>query len=370
MKTVLCTLLLASVFSLPCLAATRVEDVPEKGLQPEVAVAKDGAVHLVYLRGEPKAAEVRHTWRQPGKAWQPSQTVNSVAGSGIAMGSIRGPQLALGGQGAVHVLWNGAAAHGAPRTPLWYARGGGAEGKFEEQRDLLEDSTALDGGASITTDAKGAVFVVWHGNKAGAKPEESDRLVFVRTSRDGGKTFGKPAPANAGAPGVCACCSLRALAGPGDALNIFFRNAAKADHRAMTLLTGSGGKAQTREVEPWKINACPMSSAALTFRQNRLLGAWETAGQIRAGWISETALSPVTAAGQDAKHPAIAVNAAGNILVAWVEGSGWNRGGSAAWQEFDAQLKPVGERGESKGVPAWGKVAAYAEPNGDFVVLR
>ena len=55
------------------LAAVRVEEVPEKGVQPEVATDGKGIVHLVYLRGDAKASEVRYTFRKPGEAWQKSE---------------------------------------------------------------------------------------------------------------------------------------------------------------------------------------------------------------------------------------------------------------------------------------------------------
>jgi hypothetical protein len=51
-------------------AEVSVEEVPEQGLQPDVAVASDGTVHLVYLRGDPKAADIRYTLREPGGACQ------------------------------------------------------------------------------------------------------------------------------------------------------------------------------------------------------------------------------------------------------------------------------------------------------------
>ena len=350
----------------PGFAAIRVEDVPENGLQPEVVVAEDGTAHLVYLRGDPKAADVRYTWRKAGQPWRPGVTVNSAPGSAIAVGTIRGAQVALGGGSAVHVLWNGTGA----RAPLGYARKPGGTAGFEPQRDLLGDTLALDGGASIAADGKGSVYAVWHAGEAGGKPGEDRRLVFVRTSRDEGRTFGKPDALNRMRPGVCACCSLRALAGPDSPLRVFFRSASTLDNRVMTLVSGPGDASPPREVEPWKTGTCPMSSTALVGRQKNLLGAWETAGTIRAAWISDPAFAAVTVASKEAKHPALAINAGGNVLAAWVEGSGWNRGGTVAWRELDAQLKPAGERREAGRVPAWGKVAAYAEPGGDFVLLR
>ena len=362
--------LIASAFTLPCLAAVRVESIPESGLQPEVAVAKDGTVHLVYLTGEPKAAEVRYTYRKPGEAWHPSQMVNSPKSSAIALGTIRGPQLAVGGMGTVHVIWNGTGAAASPRSPLWYARKSSEDKTFGQQQDLLGDATALDGGASITANESNGVFVVWHGTEAGAPAEEKQRLVLIRSSDDDGIGFGKAEAANRADPGVCACCSLRAMAGPEGIPNIFFRSAETMEHRAMTLLSLSGDTWNSREIEPWKVAACPMSSAALAFTSNRLLGAWETAGQIRMGWLSDPAFPLVTVAADKAKHPSIAINGKGSILVSWLHGSGWNRGGSVFWQEFDGELRPTGKATHAGVVPAWGRVTAYAEPDGDFVVLR
>lgn len=362
--------LIAAAFTLPCLAAVRVESIPESGLQPEVAVSQDGTVHLVYLTGDPKAAEVRYTYRRPGDAWHPSQLVNSPKSAAIALGTIRGPQLTVTGKGTVHVIWNGIGADASPHPPLWYGRKSQEDKTFGQQENLLGDATALDGGASITSDEKSGVFVVWHGLEAGAATGEKHRLVLIRSSNDDGISFGKAEAANRADPGVCACCSLRALAGPEGTPNIFFRSAETMEHRAMTLLSLSGGTWKSREIEPWKIAACPMSSAALAFTSNRLLGAWETAGQIRMGWLSDAAFPPVTVAAGKAKHPSMAINGKGSILVSWLQGSGWNQGGSVFWQEFDRELRPTENLGNAGAVPAWGRVTAYAQPNGDFVVLR
>ncbi len=353
------------------LAAVRVEDVPEKGVQPEVATDENGTIHLVYLTGDAKASEVRYTSRKPGEAWQQSQTVNSNPGSAVAMGSIRGPQLALGLGGSVHVLWNGADTHQTGRSPLWYARSAGNGAGFEPQQDLLEKATALDGGASIAGDPKGRVFVAWHGNASGAKPEESQRLIFLRTSTNNGASFGQAEAINPGAPGICACCSLRVTLDDKGEPNVFVRVAPEMESRAMTLYVRRQGQWVSREIEPWKIAACPMSSAALASSGPRLLGAWETSGQIRWGWLTgEAPPTILTAASKEAKHPTLVDNGKGRILVGWVEGSGWNRGGAACWEVFDQDLQSTGERGRAEGVPPWGRVAGFASAAGDFVVLR
>lgn len=351
-------------------AEVRIEDVPEHGLQPEVAIDSNGVVHLVYLRGDPKAADIRYTSRLPGGEWSASKTVNTTPGAAVALGSIRGPQIALGAQARVHVVWNGVAEDGAAQTPLLYTRLVSGANEFEKQRDLLGETTALDGGASIATDGKGSVWVAWHANPRGKKPDEAQRVVFIRSSLDEGQQFNAPEALNASAPGVCACCSLRIAADANGAPSVFFRNVLRTEHRAMTLLTRNLDRWTSREVDTWNISACPMSSAALFPEKSGLLGAWETAGQINVGWLQRPSANPVTLADDDAKHPSIAWDGLGVWLVAWVEGTGWNQGGKAAWQELDGTLGRRSANGHAEGVPPWGRVAVYAEAPGKFVLLK
>ncbi|MEQ1843218.1 MAG: hypothetical protein ABL994_22675, partial [Verrucomicrobiales bacterium] len=89
-------------------AEVRVEALPETGLQPQVIVSTSGIVHLVYLKGDPKACDIRYTSRRAeGGDWAAPVTVNSEPGSAIATGTIRGAQIALGKNESVQVIWNG-----------------------------------------------------------------------------------------------------------------------------------------------------------------------------------------------------------------------------------------------------------------------
>lgn len=72
--------------------------------------------------------------------------------------------------------------------------------------------------------------------------------------------------------------------------------------------------------------------------------------------------------GKGRKHPRLAIASNGETLMAWTEGTGWQRGGSLAWQLFDSNGKALGEMHVQAGVPAWSFGAVAPKPDG-FVVL-
>ena len=370
MKTLLSLLFLAVTASA---VSVRVEAVPEGGVQPQVAVDAAGTMHLVYLKGDPAKCDVRYARRAKGaRDWSAPVAVNSEPQSAVAMGTIRGAQLAPGKGGTLHVVWNGAMKRGGSGSPLFYARLDAGQGKFSPQRNLLGKTGALDGGASVAANERGEVFIVWHGKPEGAGGDESARVVFVLKSSDNGATFSAPAVANADFAGVCACCSLKALATPDGGLLTLYRAARTASQRDMTLLASTDGGATFRHetLHPWSVSMCPMSSAALLASAQGVRAAWETDGKIFSALLGGPAFAPAEISAGKAKHPALAVNARGETVVAWVIGTGWNRGGELAWTILDAAGKPTAQRGKAGGVPAWSFAAAYAEPGGDFVILR
>ncbi len=345
-------------------AEVRVESVPEKGVQPQVAVDSAGTAHLVYLTGAPGTSDVHYVSRARGaRDWSAPIVVNSEPSSAIAMGTIRGAQMALGKDGTVHFVWNGAGVAGTkpPRSPLWYSRIVAGSGKSERQRDLFDGGAGLDGGASVAADAKGAVFVVWHG--PGGESGETSRVVRMRKSADDGATFEPPVIATAEKAGVCACCSLRAAVGADGTIYTLYRAAHSVSQRDMTLLSSRDGGATFRSatISPWAGNTCPMSSAA--FSTGRM--AWETDGRI---FTSTIGGAPVKLG--KGKHPSLAVNARGETLAVWTTGTGWARGGALEWTLLAADGKPGSQKGRAGDVAVWSFATAFAEPSGDFVILR
>ncbi|HEX5052152.1 MAG TPA: hypothetical protein VFZ65_10290 [Planctomycetota bacterium] len=114
-----------------------------------------------------------------------------------------------------------------------------------------------------------------------------------------------------------------------------------------------------------------MSTFSLARGPRGTLGAWETEGQIRFAELDgEHALRSAPGRTGQRKHPSIACNRRGEVLLAWTERMGWNKGGSLAWQLFDDHGEPVnGEHGECAGVPVWGLVQAVALPDERFAIV-
>ena len=73
--------------------------------------------------------------------------------------------------------------------------------------------------------------------------------------------------------------------------------------------------------------------------------------------------------GGNRKDPALATNKDGQFILTWTEGTGWNKGGTVAWQVYDREGKPLGHPGRSEGLPAWSMPAAIAAPDGTFRVI-
>ena len=365
---------------LPVLAApgqVTLMKTPEEGIQPQAAVDSKGVVHLLYFKGDPGAGDLFYTRLAPGeRAPRPAIRVNSQPGSAIATGTIRGGQIALGMGDSVHVAWNGsekAAPKGPGGNPMLYTHLNEAGTAFEPQRNLITWAGGLDGGGTLAADPQGHVYVAWHANPQ--KDGEANRCVYMARSTDNGKRFEKEIRINPQPTGVCGCCSLRAFADSGGDVYVFYRAATKSVDRDMILLRSRnrGASFESQLVDTWNLNACPMSSSSMVQKGKAVLAAWETREQVFYGLVGaakETPIAPARMQGSSGtrKHPVLAVNGKGETLFAWTEGTGWNRGGSLAWQVTNAEGQVI-TQGRSPGVPVWGLLSAFTRPDGSFVLV-
>ncbi len=363
--------------------------LPSCGLQPQ-AVYHGRTLHVVYFEGDPKAGDVVYLRSDDGGAtFDLVRQVNSQSGSAVATGTIRGPQLSVDGDGRPHVVWNGSTI-AEPRgplnpempadnphngTPLLYARLGD-DGRFEPQRNLMQKTWGLDGGATVAADSAGGVYVGWHGKADGAKKGEKGRRVWLASSSDHGRTFSAEREIYGSKTGACACCGMTLFAGPGGVAGLY-RSARKIKHRDTYLFSANDPDRKFRgaRLDEWEIAACPMSSMSLIAGETGLLAGWETAGQVLftdVGADGRAAREPTAAGGEakNRKHPRLARNSRGETLLVWTEVAGWGKPGAVRRQAFDAAGTPLGEPVDAGRVPPWSFGAVAANPDDTFTILR
>jgi hypothetical protein len=126
------------------------------------------------------------------------------------------------------------------------------------------------------------------------------------------------------------------------------------------------------QIAPMRSGVCVMSTSDLAAAPHGVLAAWETKEQIywsqfNPAHVGKLSVHPVPGRGGSRKHPAIACNGNGDVLIAWAEGTGWNRGGSVAWQLYDSKGVPTAS-GKADGLPTWSEPAVFSTSDGGFAV--
>ena len=369
--------------------------VPDAGIQPQLAVDTDGTIHMIYYKGDAAAGDLFYVQStDAGATFSPAIRVNSQDQSAVAAGTIRGAHLSLGKNGRVHVAWNGSekAKPKGPANPdlpanspyrhsapMLYSRMNDEGTGFQPERNLMTHTYSLDGGGSVAADGLGNVYVVWHANSLNEDARgEGGRAVWVATSRDEGKTFAPESRANREQTGACGCCGLRAHADARGNVYILYRSAENTVNRDMYELASNdkGITYEARKLDQWEVARCVMSSACLSGTTESTFAAWETEFQVKFARIDNlapgstpTMVVPESNTGIR-KHPVVAANSQGQVILVWTEGTGWQKGGDVAWQVFDKLGKPVaGGFGQAKGVPVWSFAAVYSRPDGGFTVV-
>lgn len=348
---------------------------PDDALQPKALVDTTGTTHLISYKGDARGGDLFYATQPNGWGkFRSAKRINSKQGSAIAAGTIRGGQFALGKAEMVHVVWNGSPAREGDRPPLFYTRSKADGSGFEPQQAMSGD-WIMDGGGAVAADPAGNVYVFYHGGKGMG---EGERRVLVRVSHDSGASFEGERIISPEGLGVCGCCAMQAFADTNGRLFVIYRTAADGGRNRdiATMFSSDQGKTWRHEIASrWAIAGCPMSSMSIAEAGRAIIMGWEKEGQIYIGaWDDKAgklgAISAMPGPPSGRKHPVITSDAGNHVLVAWTEGTGWNKGGGVAWQMLDQSLRPTGESGREAGVPLWSFVSAVPLRDGGFTILH
>jgi len=117
-----------------------------------------------------------------------------------------------------------------------------------------------------------------------------------------------------------------------------------------------------------------MSSMSFAENTSSLFAAWETEGQVYAGAVDRahaavsSHFSPEPGS-LPRKHPRLAVNRDGDVLMAWADGAAWAKGGELRYAIFSSAGKTVVGNTAVAARPVWSFAAPLATPGGGFLVL-
>lgn len=323
----LCWHLLASGLC-AAIAAERVHvaQTPGDGSVPDAEIDDKGTVHVAYVAGQ-DAFYAKSI--DGGKTFGAPLRINSEPGSVHPANMFRGPDIALGKNGRLHVVWYVNAYQRKLPKDQWgvfYSHLDPGQDAFGPARNL--NRTPSDN-YSIAADRNGEVAVVWMASK-----------LFVTESRDNGQTFADAEAVPVADP--CECCASRAFLSSDGALYIDYREKANnlRDMHLLARAKGNGGFSKQKiSSTPWQVNACPMAGTFLAATGNGLIMAWETKGQIfysrfdpAKGLVQPREIK----AAAKGKWPIALAAPDGTVLVSWKSGS------NLGWQQFDAADKPIG----------------------------
>jgi hypothetical protein len=293
----------------------RIVTVPNGGITPDAELDALGILHVAYFSEDniyyAESADHGTTFTKPIQ-------VNSESGTGQA-GLFRGPDLALGADGRVHVAWYTNQYQRKRPQEEWGVRYAQlAPGATSFTPELNLNRTPSDN-YSLAADGMGQVVVTW----------TSDAL-YTQSSDDGGQRFSDPMPITIADP--CECCATQTYFSSTGDLYIGYREKAN-NQRDMHLLVQKKNEATfTKHLlsqTPWSIDACPMSGSSLTGGQNQLVAAWETKGAVYYGLanLEGELLTDEIQVSEHGKYPLVLPTASG-YLVAWKEGA------TLVWQRF------------------------------------
>jgi hypothetical protein len=337
------------------LPSVTVVDTPRSGIQPQAASDGSGVIHLLEYTGPPQGGNLDYLQsKDGGKSWTAAARVNSKPGSAMAMGTIRGGQLAVSPSGSVFVVWLGT----GDAEGVYFSKKLRSESSFSAQTDLHAGTAGMDGGASIAASDK-TVDVVWHAAVSKGAGEDNRKL-WLRHSTDLGNSFQPKLVLDEGR-GACGCCSVKAAASADGKLEVLFRSAFQLWDRDTYSIEWRAGQSPSRKLmDKWRLNQCPMSSFSI-LPEGKVTWAWETRGRV----VVDGTVLP----GESAKHPSLATD--GNtILCAYVSGSGWERPGTLAYCLLDKGGKILESNLNAGRIPVWSLASAVFVPSRGYLVFR
>jgi hypothetical protein len=242
--------------------------------QPQAAVDADGGIHVVFGSGD----SIYYCQSDDGTTYS-SPTLVSAAGK-LSLGMRRGPRVAVTDQTVVVTAIAGEQGAGRDGDVLaWRSADGGATwGKPIRVNDV--EGSAREGLHGMAASRDGHLYCVWLDLRSG-KTE-----LFGAASHDGGATWSENSLVYHSPSGsVCECCHPSVAYDHEGTLHVLWRNSV-GGNRDMYLATSQDGgrafgKASKLGTGTWPLDACPMDGGAVAVSQRgKVTTVWRRERQV------------------------------------------------------------------------------------------
>ncbi len=264
MKTTvaLCSLLITSTMGL----GQPVEVISTElrgGLQPQVAVAPNGHVHVAFGKG----SSVFHTVSADGRIFSPPVKIADL--DKLALRMRRGPRIAAT-DSTVAVT---AISHTDGNLHSWTSADGGATWKTGANLNTV-DRSAREGLHAMAGDGRGFVFATWLDLRV------PGTALWGAGSRDGGVTWDQDRLVYSSPDGhICECCHPSAAVDGRGSVALMWRNWLGGSRDLYLTTSSDQGRTFTdaRKVGTgtWKLDGCPMDGGAIAIGSDRkALAVW------------------------------------------------------------------------------------------------
>ncbi len=338
-------LLCSAAFLLLLVAATAapvtvVSETAPPAIQPQLSVAPDGAIHVVFGRG----STIFHTQSRDGRAFSPAVKVGEV--EKLALGMRRGPRICA----AEKTLAVTAISHADGMLHAWTSADGGATWNAGPSINTAANS-AREGMHAMAGDGRGLIAVAW------LDLRNKGTELWSRVSRDGGLTWQPEVRVYASPDGhVCECCQPSVAIGPRGEVGVMWRNWLNGSRDPWLAVSTDGGvtfpDAKKLGAETWKLNGCPMDGGAFAFAATgKPLAVWRREKTVHAGEVGAVEMSLA----QDAAQPVVTFGKNGAAYV-WQQDGGlmFQRGaGPAIRLADDGSFPAIAASSDGKLLIVW-----------------
>ena len=256
---------LVSLLTPAMLATAPVEILPAElhgVVQPQVAVAPSGRIHVVF--GKDNA--IYHTTSPDGRTFSAPVKVGEL--DKLALKMRRGPRVTATDK----LVLVTAISHGDGNVHAWISSDTGKMWKESPPINIVPKS-AREGLHSLAGNGRGLVAAVWLDLRG--KGTE----VRGRVSRDGGATWADDVSIYQSPDGhICECCVPNVAISPTGEITAMWRNWLGGS-RDLYMATSRDGRtfspAQKLGTGSWKLNGCPMDGGSIAFAPGgKWLAVW------------------------------------------------------------------------------------------------